>query len=120
MTTSTSLNCSFTLRDEVLIVELRGAIDTVSVLDAVMAQSVQTVAGDVIVVISDVDYINSAGFSALINLAEAITEKEKGVYLVGLQSKVHVVFNSIGAHSVFNILPGLDEALDRIRSARKK
>ena len=120
MPTLTTLNYSETFRDGVLILELRGPIDSALALEALIEIAMQSSAHHVVVVISEVDYINSAGFSALIRLSEAITQKNKGVFIVGLQSKVHVVFNSLGAHAVLNILPSLKDALERIQASTTK
>jgi anti-anti-sigma factor len=119
MSATTALNFSQTNRDGVLILELRGAVDSALVLEPVIELASHASAKAVIVVISDVDYINSAGFSALIRLSDAVTNQEKAIYFVGLQEKVHVVFNSIGAHSVLNIVPSLSDALARIQTSAK-
>jgi len=70
-----------------------------------------------VLVLAGVDYINSAGFSALIRFSEAVTLGAKSLYIVGLESNVHVVFHSLGAHGIFNILPTLDDAMARIKAA---
>jgi anti-anti-sigma factor len=114
MPAMTTLHFSETYRDGVLILEVRGPIDSALALDPMIDVATQTTAHHVVVVISDVDYINSAGFSALIRLSEAVTQLNKGIYIVGLQSKVHLVFTSLGAHAVLNILPSLKDALERI------
>jgi len=119
MTTFTSLSFAQTTRDGVLILELRGPLDSALALDPVVEAALQASAQNVIVVLSDVDYINSAGFGALVRMSELVTQSAKAIYVVGLQAKVHVVFDSLGAHHLFNILPGLDEALARIKSASK-
>ena len=118
MTISTALNYNLTNRDEVLIIELKGAVDSALSLEPVIENALASHARNVVVIINDIDYINSAGFSALIRLSDALDQEQKEVYFVGLQSKVHLVFNSIGAHSVLNILPSLDDALARIKSAK--
>jgi len=116
MSISTALDFSHTYRDGVLVLELKGAVDSALALETVIELSVKSAAKDIVVVISDVDYINSAGFSALIRMADAIDQQNKNIYLVGLQSKVHVVFDSIGAHSMFNVLPTLDAAFAAIKA----
>jgi anti-anti-sigma factor len=115
MHTTTALTFTHTYRDDVLVLELKGDMDSAVVLEPLIELSVKSAATDVVVVISDVEYINSAGFSALIRMAEALDEKNKHIYLVGLQTKVHVVFESIGAHSLFNVLPTLEDAFKRIK-----
>ena len=114
MTTYTPLNFTQTIRDDVLIVDLRGAIDSALSLDGLADTAIRNPAANVVLVLAGVDYINSAGFSALIRFSDAVTFGAKSLYIVGLESKVHVVFQSLGAHSIFNILPTLDDALARI------
>jgi len=116
MSTFTALNFSHTFRDSVMVLELKGAVDSALALEPVIELSCKSIAKDVVVVIGDVEYINSAGFSALIRMAEALDQQNKNIYLVGLQSKVHVVFESIGAHSMFNVLPTLDAAFAAIKA----
>jgi anti-anti-sigma factor len=118
MTTFTSLSFSHSTRDGVLVIELHGAIDSALALDSLSDLVQQSAAGNVVVVISGVEYINSAGFSALIRLSEIVTQQKKSIYVVGLESKVHVVFNSLGAQDLFNILPDLDTALSRIAAGK--
>ena len=120
MTTYTPLSFITTVRDGVLIVELRGAIESALCLDAAMDVALKSPVSNIIISLTGIEYINSAGFSAVIRLSEAITESERTLYVVGLESKVHVVFHSLGAHSILNVLPNLDDALARIADAEKK
>lgn len=115
MNSTTALTFTHTYRDDVLVLELKGAVDSAFALEPVIELSLKSVATDVIVVISEVEYINSAGFSALIRMADSLDELNKHIYLVGLQTKVHLVFESIGAHSIFNVLPTLEDAFKRIK-----
>ncbi len=119
MTTSTTLNFTEAYRNGALILELSGAIDGPFALEPATEVAISSQAAHVIVVISGVDYINSAGFGALIRLSDAVTEKKKGLFIVGLQSKVHVVFQILGASSVLNVLPTLNDALARIQALAK-
>jgi len=114
MTTYSPLSFTQTFRDGTLIVELKGAMDSALCLDAALDAADESPAKHVIVVLTGVDYINSAGFSALIRFSDVVTEGKKTLYVVGLEEKVHVVFHSLGAHSVLNILPTLNDALARI------
>ena len=119
MTTYTPLSFAQTFRDGTLIMELKGAMDSALCLDGALEAAEQSPARHVIVVITGVDYINSAGFSALIRFSDVVTEGEKTLYVVGLEEKVHVVFHSLGAHNVLNILPTLTDAMARIAEEAK-
>ena len=111
MTTSASLNFIHTVRDGILILELRGAIEAAQSLDLATETALQAEAKNVIVVLTEVDYINSTGFGALVRLSDTLSHQGKTIYVVGLQAKVHIVFNVLGAHHLFNVLSSLDEAL---------
>jgi anti-anti-sigma factor len=119
MTTSTSLIFNFTQRDGVLIIELRGALDSALAMEPVAEAMAQTSAANVVVVFDDIEYINSAGFGGLVRFSDAVEHAQKSLYIVGLKSKVHLVFSAVGAHSILNILPTLKDALERIQSPTK-
>ena len=110
-----ALNFTHTYHDGILVLEIKGAVDSAFSLEPVIDLSVKSPAQDIVVVISEVEYINSAGLSALIRMAEALDQQGKHIYMVGIQSKVHLVFQSIGAHSLFNVLPTLDAAIAAIK-----
>ena len=119
MTTYSPLSFTQTFRDGTLIVELKGAMDSALCLDGALDAAEQSPANHVVIVLKGVEYINSAGFSALIRFSDVVTEGEKTLYVVGLEEKVHVVFHSLGAHSVLNILPTLNDAMARIAEEAK-
>ena len=100
-----------------LILELRGPLDSATALNPLVEAALRTDARHVIVALGDVDYINSAGFGALAHMSELVTQSAKKIYVVGLRNKVHIVFDSLGAHHIFNILPNLDDALARVKAA---
>jgi anti-anti-sigma factor len=120
MTTYTPVSFAQTFREGTLIVELKGAIDSALSLDAAMESAVVSAAKSVVIVLTGIEYINSAGFSAVIRFSDAVTEAGQTLYVVGLESKVHIVFQSLGAHSVLNILPNLNDAMARIAEDQKK
>src|SRR6185436_7636864 len=115
MTTSTAVNYSHTLRDGVLVIELRGALDSLIGLEPVGETALGSEAKNVVLVLNDLEYINSGGFGAVIRLSDALTHAKKTLYIVGLQDRVHLVFSLIGAHSLLNVLPTLDDAMAKIK-----
>src|SRR5579862_7999083 len=114
MTTYHPMTFKTTLSDGALVVELHGAIDSALSLDPVLASSNSAEARNIVLVLTHIEYINSSGFSALIRFSDAVAETSKSLYIVDLQSKVHIVFHSLGAHSVLNVLPKLEDALAQI------
>jgi anti-anti-sigma factor len=117
MPTSTTLHCKQTRQDDALILELGGAIDSAASLDTLVEVVRKAGSRNVVLVLSGVDYINSAGFGALVNFSSEMSRLGLANYIVGLQDKIHVVFNSLGARNTFNILPTLNDALAMIRSS---
>jgi anti-anti-sigma factor len=117
MTISTATNFSHTLRDGVLVIELRGALDSPLSLEPVSELAVANAAKNVVLVLDEIEYINSGGFGAVIRLSDAVTHAGKTLYIVGLQDRVHLVFSLIGAHSLLNVLPTLNDALAKIKTA---
>jgi anti-anti-sigma factor len=119
MTISAIVNFTQTLQDGVLVLEVKGAIESALSLEPMIEAATNSAAPNVVIVLNGVDYINSSGFGALIRFSDAVTNAKKNLFVVGLQGKVHVVFNALGAHSVLNILPTLNDAMSRIQAAKK-
>ena len=115
MNTATVLQFIQTTRASASIFSLSGAIESFGCLDAVAGMAMASDKNNIIIVLGNVDYINSVGFGSLIQFSDRITESNKQLFIVGLQSKVHLVFTALGAHSVLNVLPKLEDALARIR-----
>src|SRR6185436_16488726 len=100
MTTSTSLIFNQTLRDGVLIFKLRGALDSALAMEPVAEAMAQSSAANVVVVFDDIEYINSAGFGGLVRFSDSVEHAKKGLFIVGLKSKIHLVFSAVGAHNI--------------------
>lgn len=115
---STDLNFSQTVRDGVLVIGLRGALDSPLSLEPVAEAALASGAANVILVLDELEYINSGGFGSVIRLSDAVVHAKKALYIVGLQDRVHLVFSLIGAHSLLNVLPTLDDALAMIKTAK--
>jgi len=74
---------------------------------------------NIILVLDDVDYINSTGFAAIVMLANNLEDLGKELYVVGLHKKVQVVFESLGGTQMLNIVPTLEEALSKVAGEKK-
>ena len=118
MSISTALNFTHTLRDGVLVIELHGALDSPISLEPVSEVAVASAANNVVLVLDELEYINSGGFGSVIRLSDAVTHANKTLYIVGLQDRVHLVFSLIGAHSLLNVLPTLNDALTKIKTEK--
>ena len=111
MTLSTAPRFSQSYRDGVLIVELSGALDCTLALEQIAELTQTSPAQNVVVNLAGLEYINSAGFSALIRLSDLARQNHKTLYLTGLERKVHVALRWTNATQFLNIVPSLNEAL---------
>jgi anti-anti-sigma factor len=118
MTESLALNFSQTVREGTLIFEMRGAIESLQSLDLVVESALQAGEKYIIVLLTDVDFINSTGFGALVRLSDMMSQQGKKIFFVGLQTKVHLVFHSLGGLHFFNVLPTLEEAFKAVETGQ--
>lgn len=117
-TSATGTQFTESFRDGALILELKGPIDSTLTLDSLISLVNARGVSDVVVVLDGVDYINSEGFGALIRFSDAVAGLQRSLYIVGLQAKVRVVFDTLGVGNLLNVLATVEDALDRIRSSR--
>ena len=99
-------------RDGVLVILASGRLDsnTAGALEAVLPARIQ--AHDKVVVnLTDVPYVSSAGLRVLLIGAKAARAGGKKLALVGLSESVAEVFDISGFTSLFVIQPDVDSAL---------
>lgn len=99
-------------RDGALVIQASGRLDSSSAgaLEAVLPARIQ--AHDKVVVnLSDVPYVSSAGLRVLLIGAKAARSGGHRLALVGLSDSVREVFDISGFTSLFTIAPDLESAL---------
>lgn len=74
---------------------------------------------DIIIVLDEVEFINSEGFGALIHVTDQLESRGLSFNIVGLRKKVQVVFSSLGASNVMNLFPNLEMCLDHLNGRKK-
>ncbi|MGH7143966.1 MAG: STAS domain-containing protein [Planctomycetota bacterium] len=74
---------------------------------------------DVIIILDEVEFINSEGFGALIHVTDQLESRGQTFNIVGLRKKVQVVFSSLGASNVMNLFPNLEMCLDHLDTRKK-
>lgn len=74
---------------------------------------------DVIIVLDEVEFINSEGFGALIHVNDQMEGRGLSFSIVGLRKKVQVVFSSLGASNVMNLFPNLEMCVEHLNSRKK-
>ncbi len=98
----------------VAIFTLEGRVDSEGAVDLDLALQTAVTEGKnkIVLEMSDVRYINSAGLRTLADILTQTTESGGGLYLVNLNPKVHRVFQIIGFDKFFKVFPSVKEALD--------
>lgn len=106
----------------VAVVALNGSIDPISISELQNAMAEADTLGFRILVLdlSEIRYINSAGLAYLVNLGDALVARRGALLLVGTQPKVKVVFELMGVSKFFKLFKSVDSALAAIQSARQR
>jgi len=106
----------------VAVVALKGSIDPMSISALQNAMTEADTLGFRILILdlSDIRYINSAGLAYLVNLGDALVARRGALLLVGTQPKVKVVFELIGISKFFKLFKSVDSALVAVDAARRK
>ena len=99
------MNINETREGDVLVVAVEGRIDstTSKQLEDVLPERVQA-SRRVLLDMSDVQYVSSAGLRVLLRAAKAARGTGHDLVLAGLLPQVHEVFQVIGFDSLFRIV----------------
>jgi anti-sigma B factor antagonist len=79
-------------------------------LDQTLTSLIETNHNDIIVDLSQTDYINSGGLRCLVSAWRKARQNEGNVWLCGLNDRLQEVFSMVGFDKVFQIYPTLAEA----------
>lgn len=106
------MNITESREGEILVVAVSGRIDstTSKQLEDVLPERVQ-VAPRVLLDMSDVQYVSSAGLRVLLKAAKTARSTGHGFVLTGLLPQVHEVFQVIGFDALFRIVADRGEAM---------
>lgn len=101
----------------ITVIAVAGRLDSASasVLDARLASVLAPPAGRLLIELSDLEYISSAGFRVLLVAARRARETEGRVVLSGVAGQVGQLFEVGGFLKLFRIFGTRDEALDALR-----
>lgn len=104
-------------RDGVTVIQVGGSMDATSVtdFDAEWKKCLEAEATKIVVEMSALEYISSAGLRGILMLAKM--SKVKGVALgfAGMKSMVADMFKLSGFQSILKLYPDLDTALAEIK-----
>ena len=106
----------------VAVVALKGSIDPISINELQNAMVEADTLGFRILILdlSEIRYINSAGLAYLVNLGDALVARRGALLIVGTQPKVKVVFELMGVSKFFKLFKSVDTALAAIAAARRR
>ncbi len=101
-------------KDGIVELSISGRLDAVSAVEADKDFSSVIDAGHerLLVNLTNLDYISSAGLRVLLVVAKRIQQNGGKVVLCSLSANVKEVFEISGFSSIFNIFPTSDEAID--------
>lgn len=102
---------------DVRIVRLSGRLDSVAALSAEIG--FDAALGDmrprIVLDLTRLDYISSAGLRMLLVIAKRIEQKQGGIALFGLLPDVREIFSVSGFDTIFAILPDSTAAIEAVR-----
>ena len=100
--------------DEVAVLELSGQIDSFTSEEITKLIDAHMNKGNfkVIINLSKVSYLDSAGLSALINAKIKLSKRKGDLRLVGLKGKAKEVFELAGLVSMFELFESHEEAFE--------
>jgi len=100
--------------EKVLVVSVTGRMDAVSApdFDTQVEERVDKGETSLVLDLSGLDYISSAGLRSMLTLAKKLKTKEGDLVLFGLQDVVNEVFEVSGFSTIFEIFGSLEEAME--------
>lgn len=100
----------------VVVAALKGRLDAVTApeFDSWFSGQVQAGKNRLVLDMSGLDYISSAGLRSLLAAAKKVKETSGGIALCGVTGTVEEVFRISGFNSIFTIVPTLQEAMSAV------
>lgn len=107
------MDISQSQKDDVTVVALAGRFDAQSAGDAedTLKTALEADAKKILVDMSQVEYISSAGLRVLLSTAKKLAGVSGKLVLCGLKPYVREVFEVAGFTTIFMILPDVDEGV---------
>jgi len=104
---------SYTEKD-FLIIRVNGDIDAYHSGDfkKSVKEKIEAFDGDVIIVLNEVPYIDSAGLGTLVSILRDVRTKGREMFLVGLRKNIRKIFEMTRLDRVFKIYETVDEVIE--------
>ncbi len=109
------INIDSDVKDNYQLIKVAGEVDASTSIELDNSlKSAAEIGSDILIDLTELDYISSAGLGVFISYIEEL--KSKGVTLVifGLHPKVLEVFEILGLQHIMNISKNLEDAVARI------
>lgn len=102
--------------NDVMVVKATGKLDAVTSPEFLKQLNVYIldVEPDIIIDLSGLNYISSAGLRTMLELRKKYNAMKKKLYICGMMKTVSQVFEISGLHILFDIFATLDDALEKI------
>jgi anti-anti-sigma factor len=102
-----------------LVFELRGYIDAHTVIEFEKAVNAVVESGtkSIVLDISGLSYISSAGIGAMMGLARRLSQLGGDLVLLNPTQKVHAILEGLGFTKIFKIAETEEEAVDKLRKS---
>ena len=100
---------------QIFVLRIHGYIDTTTAneLQSELERCLHEGQSHLLLDMSDVDYVSSAGWGIFITVVRSAREQGGDLCLVGMQSEVQDVFELLEFRSILDAYPTLDDALAR-------
>lgn len=105
------------LNNEISVVIPKGFIDsqTLPVFQEALSGVINSGCHKLVVNFESLDFISSAGMGVLISALGELKARGGDVKLVGMGPEIYNMFELLGLHYVFHILPNEDQALKELK-----
>ena len=102
---------------DAIVIRIAGSMDatTVADFDAEWKKQLEAGAGKLVVEMSGLDYISSAGLRGILMLAKTAKMKRASLAFAGMQSMVADMFKLSGFYSILSTFPDVDTAVAQMK-----
>ncbi len=106
--------------DDVLVLSLKGMLDvhTVPAFEAALGEAIGAQQFKIVVDLSQLDYISSAGLGVFMGYVEEIRSHDGDIKIAGANPKVYKIFDLLGFPNLFQFFDTVEAAIHQFKTAR--
>ncbi|MFN3306081.1 MAG: STAS domain-containing protein [Candidatus Kapaibacteriota bacterium] len=104
--------------EDIKIFKLFGILDahTAPIMEKELNQTIADVTYKIIINLKNLEYISSAGLGVFMEFIEEIRNNNGDIKFVEMEEKVLSIFELLGFHLIFDILPSNNEAINYLKN----